>query len=308
MKLYLAPLEGITTYTYRNTHFEMFGGCDGYFAPFITPTENEKVGTRVIRDILPDKNRGINLVPQILSNKAEAFLSFLPKIKELGYTSINLNFGCPSGTVVKKGRGAGFLKDVEGIDEFLCRIFEKTEIPVSVKTRIGFRHAEEMERLMEVYNKYPISLLIIHPRTRENYYNGVPDMEAFKKAYDASKIPVCYNGNVFSVADFEKIRNNFPKLHSVMLGRGTIANPGIFREIKSGERLKTAELLAFTKALQERYMQVLGSEVYTLHKLKEIWMYMMWNFPDEKKLLKAIKKSSNLADLNAATAQLPEWE
>ncbi len=306
MRLYLAPLEGITTYTYRNTHNGMFGGCDGYFAPFITPTENEKVGLRVIRDIVPDKNQGIDLVPQVLSNKAEAFLSFLPKIKELGYTSINLNFGCPSGTVVKKGRGAGFLKDVEGIDEFLCRIFEKTDIDVSVKTRIGFWQAEEMERLMEVYNKYPISLLIIHPRTRENYYNGVPDMEAFKKAYDSSEVPVCYNGNVFSSKDFDKIKGEFPKLHSVMLGRGAVANPAIFREIKGGERLKTAELVDFTANLQKRYLGVLGSEIYTLHKLKEIWMYMMWNFPDEKKLFKAIKKASNLVDLNNAIMQLPE--
>jgi len=308
MELYLAPLEGITTYTYRNTHSEMFGGCDKYFAPFITPTENEKVGIRVIRDIVPDKNLEIDLVPQVLSNKAEAFLGFLPKIKELGYTSVNLNFGCPSGTVVKKGRGAGFLKDVEGIDEFLCRIFEKADIEISVKTRIGFWQAEEMEHLTEVYNKYPISLLIIHPRTRENYYNGVPDMAAFKKAYDASKIPVCYNGNVFSMADFEKIKNDFPGLHSVMLGRGAVANPAIFREIGGGERLKTAELAVFTAKLQQRYMSVLGSEVYTLHKLKEIWMYMMWNFPDEKKLFKAIKKSSTLADLNAAISQLPELE
>ena len=308
MELYLAPLEGITTYTYRNTHSEMFGGCDKYFAPFITPTENEKVGIRVIRDIVPDKNLEIDLVPQVLSNKAEAFLGFLPKIKELGYTSVNLNFGCPSGTVVKKGRGAGFLKDVEGIDEFLCRIFEKADIEISVKTRIGFWQAEEMEGLTEVYNKYPISLLIIHPRTRENYYNGVPDMAAFKKAYDASKIPVCYNGNVFSMADFEKIKNDFSGLHSVMLGRGAVANPAIFREIGDGERLKTAELAAFTAKLQQRYMSVLGSEVYTLHKLKEIWMYMMWNFPDEKKLFEAIKKSSTLADLNAAISQLPELE
>lgn len=306
MKLYLAPLEGITTYTYRNTQCEMFGGCDRYFAPFITPTENEKVGVRVIRDILPDRNCGIDLVPQVLANKAEAFLSFLPKIKELGYNSVNLNFGCPSGTVVKKGRGAGFLKDVEGIDEFLYKIFEKSDVEISVKTRIGFWSGEEMERLMEVYNKYPLSLLIIHPRTREAYYNGVPDMAVFKKAYEISKSPVCYNGNVFSAGDFKRISAEFPMLHSVMLGRGAIANPAIFREIRGGAALKTAELVEFTKILQTRYLEILRSEVYTLHKLKEIWMYAMWNFPDEKKLFKAIKKSSTLVDLNNAIMRLPE--
>ncbi|MDO4744859.1 MAG: tRNA-dihydrouridine synthase family protein, partial [Clostridia bacterium] len=284
MNLYFAPLEGITTYTYRNTHAEMFGGCDKYFAPFITPTANEKVGLKVLRDILPEKNNTERLVVQMLSSQPEAFLNFAEKIKAFGYDEINLNFGCPSSTVVKKDRGAGALRDISALDNFLAGVFEKSDIKISVKTRVGFWSGDEVGELMEVYNKYPISQLVVHPRAREDYYNGVPNMTAFEKAYSLAKMPVCYNGDVFSAEDFYGIEQRFSLLEGVMLGRGAVSNPAIFREIKGGARLKTNELAEFTARLKDRYLEVLGSEVYTLHKLKEIWMYIMWNFPDEKKI------------------------
>ncbi|MBR5155715.1 MAG: tRNA-dihydrouridine synthase family protein [Clostridia bacterium] len=306
MKLYFAPLEGITTYTYRNIHKEFFGGCDEYFAPFITPSANEKVSIKSLRDIMPENNRNLQPAVQVMANQPEAFLNFEEKIKELGYTSVNLNFGCPSSTVVKKNRGAGALLDIEKLDNFLKGVFEKSSLQISVKTRIGFFGADEMQGIMAVYNKYPISRLIVHPRTRQDYYSGIPDMAAFEEALCCAKMPVCYNGNIFSVKDFEGIRERFGGLDSVMIGRGAISNPAIFREIKGGEKLKTRELVDFTKALKEKYLDLLGSEIYTLHKLKEIWIYNMWNYPDEKKLLKAIKKSNRLADLICAIECLPE--
>ncbi len=306
MKLYFAPLEGITTYTYRNTHKEFFGGCDEYYAPFITPSANEKVSSKSLRDILPENNNGLKPMIQVMANRAEAFLNFEEKIKELGYTSVNLNFGCPSSTVVKKSRGAGALLELEVLDSFFAGIFEKSSLEISVKSRIGFFSADELEDIISVYNKYPITELIIHPRTRQDYYNGLPDMDAFEKVYKTAKMPVCYNGNIFSAEDFYRTENRFKGLGSMMIGRGAIANPGIFREIKDGKALKSAELVSFTKALKERYLKVLGSEVYTLHKLKEIWMYSMWNYPEEKRLLKAIKKSNQLAELIGTIECLPE--
>ncbi len=306
MKVYFAPLEGITTYTYRNAHAEMFGMCDEYFAPFITPTENEKIGKRNIRDILPENNKIKNLRVQVLSNNANAFVEFSQKVMELGYDEINLNVGCPSGTVVKKGRGAGFLKEAEKLDSFFDSIFSKTDIKLSVKTRTGFYSHEEFDELLKVYNKYPVTELIIHPRVREDFYNNYPHMQTFEKAYTNSKNPLIYNGDIFSPEQYKKIADEYEKLDGIMLGRGAIKNPAIFREIRGGERLKTSELIEFTKLLEERYLKVLGSEIYTLHKLKEIWLYIMWNFPEEKKILKAVKKSNKLSELNVAINYLPE--
>lgn len=305
MKIYFAPMEGITTYTYRNAHAEMFGMCDAYFAPFITPTDNEKISIKNLRDVLQENNE-TNLKVQVLSNSQTAFVEFAKRISELGYNEVNLNLGCPSGTVVKKGRGAGFLKDVEMLDRFFEDVFSKTDIRISVKTRTGFYSHEEFDELLSVYNKYPITELTIHPRVSEDFYKNNPDVDVFRKAYRDSKLKLCYNGNIFSMEDYEKIVTEFDELSGVMIGRGAIKNPAIFREIKGGGQLKTSELIKFSKVLEERYLKLLGSEVYTLHKLKEIWMYVMMNFPEEKKILKAVKKSNRLSDLNMAINCLPE--
>lgn len=304
MRLYFAPMEGITVFTYRNTHAEMFGGCDKYFSPFIVPTENEKISRKTLRDILPENNI-VKLRPQILTNSSEAFVQFAQRIKYLDYSELNLNLGCPSGTVVKKNRGAGALRDVDGLESFFDNVFSSTDIKVSVKTRAGFSGHDEFDRIIDVYKKYPIDELIVHPRVRMEYYNGVPNMETFEKAYNLSSFNLCYNGDIRSLADYHKIVTKYPDLSGIMIGRGAVANPAIFREIKGGEKLKTIELVEFTRVLEERYLKLLGSEKYTLHKLKEIWLYMMWNYPDEKKIIKAVKKSNKLSELNNAINCLP---
>lgn len=306
MNLYFAPLEGITTLIYRNTHADFFGGADCYYAPFISPSEQDKVNKKGLRDILPELNENVPLRAQVLTRDAKAFSKFADKIKAIGYDEINLNFGCPAGTVVKKGRGAGFLKEPEAIDKFLNEITAQNKIKVSVKTRIGFYSAEEFDALMDIYNKYPLELLIVHPRTREMLYSGVPCTEAFEKAYNMSKNPLCYNGNIYTVRDFELISEKFKNIEGVMLGRGAVKNPALFREIRGGKAIETEELVKFSKELAERYATGVRSEVYTLHKMKEIWVYMLQNFPEEKKIAKAMKKSSDLEKFIAATEALPE--
>ncbi len=306
MKLFFAPLEGITTYTFRNAHKEMFGGADTYFAPFINPSDNEKVSKKGFRDIASDKNENTPLCVQVLTSNAESFLKFCDKLRPLSYDEVNINIGCPAATVVRKGRGAGFLKAPDAIDSFLYEIFSKSDMKISVKTRIGFSSPDEFSHLMEIYNKYPISCLTIHPRTREQLYNGSCDISAFEKAYDVSKNKLCYNGDICTTEDFLKITGKFDKLDSIMIGRGAVANPAIFREIRGGEKLRTEELCAFSELLAERYKKVLGSEVFTLHKLKEVWIYAIRNFPNETKVAKLIKKAGTLGEFMAALKMLPE--
>ncbi len=307
MKLYFAPMEGITTYTYRNTHNELFGACDEYFAPFIVPTDNEKITLRTLRDIKRENNT-VPLVPQILCTSHTAFDKFVQKILPLGYDELNLNLGCPSGTVVKKGRGAGALKNPEELRHFLQEIFASPEIKISVKTRAGFYSHDEFGYLTELFNEFPISELIVHPRVREEYYKGMPNMQSFELAYRGARMNLCYNGNIYSAEDFKNITEKYPELSAVMIGRGAIRNPAIFREIRGGARLKTAELLEFTEILAEKYLKLLGSDRYTLHRLKEIWLYSIDNYPEEKKIMKLIKKSTKLSELISAINMLPELE
>ncbi len=306
MKLLFAPLEGITTYTYRNVHRKIFSGCDAYYAPFITPSDNEKITRKGLRDVVPEHNPETNLKVQVLTNRSDSFLKFSRKIRSIGYDEININLGCPFERVVRKGRGAGCLRDPEELDRFLDGIFPTDGMKVSIKTRIGYASGDEMGKLLQIYNQYPLSLLIVHPRAREDFYKGSPDMQVFSEVYRDSKNPLCYNGDIKTVHDFSKIEHDFPDLRSVMLGRGAVKNPALFREIQGGEKLRTEELLAFSDLLAEEYLRVLASETFTLQKLKEVWAYMMQNFPEETKIAKAIKKAGTTEELHHAATMLPE--
>lgn len=307
MKLYFAPLEGITTYVYRNTHAELFGGCDGYFAPFINPSDNERISNKSIKDILPENNSVPSLKVQVLTGNIGSFVRFADKLKAIGYDEVNLNFGCPSATVTNKGRGAGILRDVTAMDEFLAGA-SHCGLGLSVKTRAGYHSPKELDTLMTVYNKYKLTELIVHPRSREQFYSGTPDYTAFQHAVAMSENPVCYNGNIFHPSGYNAIVNRFPSIEGVMLGRGAVANPALFRQIRGGAKLTTAELVQFVNVLADNYNMVLKSDANTMYKLKEILMLIMWNFQDNKKLVKAIKKANRLSDLLAVADTMPELE
>ncbi|MEQ8199412.1 MAG: tRNA-dihydrouridine synthase family protein, partial [Clostridiaceae bacterium] len=197
MKYYLAPMEGITGYIYRNSYEKFFCNIDKYFTPFIVPNRSRSLKTKELRDILPENNKDINnIVPQILTNDSEGFIATAKKLQQLGYKEINLNLGCPSGTVVSKNRGSGFLAQREELDVFLDEIFKMDHMKISIKTRIGKDSPEEFYELIKIYNKYPLEELIIHPRTRNDFYGNKPNLEVFKDALSLSTNPVCYNGDI----------------------------------------------------------------------------------------------------------------
>lgn len=223
MKYYLAPMEGITGYIYRNSYNKYFNNIDKFFTPFITPNTSKSFKTKELRDLLPENNEGLNVVPQILTNDSEGFISTAKKLKDLGYNEINLNLGCPSGTVVSKYRGSGFLAKREELDKFLDEIFKMDDMKISIKTRIGKDKPEEFYELINIYNKYPLEELIIHPRTREDFYGNKPNLEIFKDALSLSKSSVCYNGDIFTVKDYNNFIDCFPSVEKIMIGRGILA-------------------------------------------------------------------------------------
>ena len=167
MKIYLAPLEGITNYVYRKALFECFDGFDKYFIPFIRAKQNLNLSGREKKDLLPENNEGMYAVPQILTKKAGDFIRTVELLSEYGYQEVNLNLGCPSKTVVTKGCGAGFLDRPEELERFLDEIFAKCNIQISVKTRLGMEDASGFPELMKLYNKFPMKELIIHPRVQK---------------------------------------------------------------------------------------------------------------------------------------------
>ncbi|SHH89930.1 tRNA dihydrouridine synthase [Clostridium grantii] len=304
MKFYFAPLEGVTGYIYRNAHAAFFNNVDKYFTPFISPNQHGRFSTRELNDILPAHNKGLIVIPQILTNNPEDFIGTSKQLKDFGYTEINLNLGCPSGTVVSKGKGSGFLSRKEDLDRFLDKIFTESVTKISVKTRIGQDEPEEFYEILEIFNKYPMEELIIHPRVQKDYYKNKPNMKIFKEAVALSKNPLCYNGDVFTANDFKAFSVDYPSIQNIMLGRGLIANPSLISQINDNSVLNKNHLLQFHNRLYEDYQEVLFGERNILFKMKETWFYMIHIFSNHEKYAKEIKKLKKLKDYEFLISRL----
>jgi tRNA-dihydrouridine synthase len=304
MKYYFAPLEGVTGYIYRNAHQTFFGQIDKYFTPFISPTKNKGFTSRELNDILPEHNQGIPVVPQILTNNSEYFIDTMNQLTKFGYDEINLNLGCPSGTVVAKHKGSGFLAQREKLDGFLEDIFSNASIKISIKTRIGKDCADEFYELIKIFNKYPVEELIIHPRIQTDFYKNKPNRSVFKDALALSKNPVCYNGDIFNEPSYRELTEMYPGLGAVMLGRGLITNPALIEEIKNNHVIDKQVMKAFHDAVYADYQKILSGERNVLFKMKELWFYMINLFEESDKYSKEIKKTDGLRDYEAVISML----
>lgn len=304
MELSFAPMEGVTYAAFRRTHAKLFGGADIYYAPFIAPNGDGSYKTGNRRDVLPENNEGIKLVPQILCNAAEPFLLVAKELEGMGYSHVNLNAGCPSGTVVAKFKGSGMLRDLESLERILEEIFSRCPLKVSVKTRMGVHSTEEFGAIMEVYKKFPIELLTVHARDRDGMYKSSPDTDGFAKAMEICPFPVEYNGNVFCAKDADAVLARFPHMNRIMIGRGAIADPALFRRIRGGEALSREELQHFHDVLLEEYLTGGLDEHHAIPRMKELWSYFRFKFPGEDKNMKTIFKSRNMPDYKSAVSSL----
>ena len=292
MDYYFAPLEGITWYVYRNAHQKFFPGITKYFAPFIVANQQDKFSARELNDLIPDHNQGLNLIPQVLTNKAEDFLFTLDKLKKMGYQEVNLNLGCPSNTVVAKHKGSGFLAKPEELNRFLDHLFMKTTMEISVKTRIGKTNPDEFEELLKIFNRYPLKELIIHPRIQKDFYKNTPNMEVFGAAVQASKNPICYNGDLITNEDMGLFQEDFPQIKTVMIGRGLIRNPGMVNDYLNQQKTDFVKLKLFHDTVYEEYKEILSGDRNLLFRMKEIWIYLIDLFEENEKIMKKIRKTN----------------
>ena len=307
MKFYFAPLEGVTGYIYRNAYNKFFGQeIDKYFTPFIVPTMNYCFTSKELNDIKPEHNKNMKVIPQILTNNVEYFLSTTEKLNEFGYDEINLNLGCPSSIVVSKGRGSGFLARVDELDAFLDEIYKIDDMRISIKTRLGKDSPEEFYQLLNIYNKYPLEELIIHPRTQKDFYGNKPNLDIFKDALSLSKHSICYNGDIFTVENHDRIKALFPTVDKMMLGRGILANPGLIHEIINNSLMSKEQLKVFHDEIFQSYIEFFGDNKYALFRMKELWGYMIYIFSNSKAYSMEIKKSQNIDEYNEAVSKLLE--
>ena len=284
MKYYLAPMEGLTGYIYRNAYHACYHAMDKYFTPFLSPKANSKLSLRELNDILPEHNQGMYVVPQILTNQAEDFIRTAKELQEYGYSEINLNLGCPSGTVVSKHKGAGFLGRPDSLDRFLdevCGKMDEMGMEVSVKTRLGLISPDEFTGLLEIYNRYPLKELILHPRVRTDYYKNTPNMPAFRGGFDGSRSPVCYNGDIFTAAAYGRVSEKYSDIRHWMIGRGLLSNPALCREIRGGDCASREELADYYHTMRDEYEVRLQGNKKVVFLMKEFWHYISWILSEE---------------------------
>lgn len=293
MLYYCAPLEGMTGSIFRNAHQRYFPGVDKYYMPFLSPSHHHVFTKRERREIDPQTNKGARVVPQLLTKRSEDFLWAANELFHMGYGEVNLNLGCPSGTVVTKGKGSGFLADLEGLDYFLEEIFAKAAGPISIKTRLGLTREDEFWPLLEMYNKYPLVELTIHPRLQKDFYRGTVRLSGLEQMLETSRNPVCYNGDLTTRADFAHLIQAYPSIKRVMVGRGLMANPALITREKGGPETRREAIEAFHDELYHGYAQAFGSERSAMMRMKELWFYLGGLFGESGRYLKKIKKTTD---------------
>lgn len=299
MNYYFAPMEGLTDSIYRRSHHRFFGGVDRYYMPFFSPTVHRTLTPREARELPKADSVPFCAVPQVLTKCAEDFLWAAEVVRDLGYTEINLNLGCPSGTVVAKGKGSGMLRDLEVLEHFFEEIFSHAVLPISVKTRLGLESPEEFAAILELYNRYPIKELTIHPRVRKQFYDGEVHQEWFAYAVAYSKIPLCYNGDIGSLSDVGALEARYPGLNAVMIGRGLIADPGM---LCGGTDVSTLE--AFLNALMDAYEIEFSGCRNALFRMKENWAHLHDRFAGSEKLWKKMRKTTDAAEFRFLSSEL----
>ncbi len=252
MTIYFAPMEGITDGILRQVHHRLFGGIDVYCLPFHKLTQSLSLLTREERDISPDENEGLNVLPQALTRDPDQLSAWLYYVSECGYSRADLNLGCPSPTVTARGRGSGLLRDPDYLRSFLDRLFSCTlPVSLSAKTRIGYERAEEWPALAELLAGYPFAHVTVHVRTTREQYTGGIHPEAFEIALQKGILHPVYNGDLRTPEDVQALTARFPKAEAVMIGRGLLADPALARRIRGGKEADRDELAAWYTALYE---------------------------------------------------------
>lgn len=300
MRYYFAPMEGLTDSVYRRLHNKYFPGVDRYYMPFFSPTVHRQLTQRESRELPEADSVSFAAVPQVLAKVPEDFLWAAEVIRDRGYDEVNLNLGRPSGTVTAKGKGAGMLADPEALDRFLDTVFSKCPIAISVKTRLGMHTPEEFPALLDIFNRYPIRELTVHPRVRQEFYSSPIHFDWFDYAVENSRNRLCYNGNLCTLAQIREFEKKYPQINSVMIGRGLIGDPGML----TPGGTTAAALEAFFSELLEVYTRDFGGARNAMFRLKENWFYLLRRFEGSEKLGKQLRKTTDVNVYKSITSEI----
>lgn len=303
-----SPLQGFTDFRFRNAFHQYFGGIDTFYAPYIRMNGKVVIKNSYKRDLALENNDTLEVIPQIMTNSDEEFLHVVKYIQELGYKELNWNLGCPYPMVTKQGMGSGLICNPEKIDHILDRVHSETDITVSMKMRMGYEHAEEIQDVFPILDKYPLKNIAIHARIGKQLYKGGVDLDSFQKCVDNTKHKLYYNGDMTSVTAFRKMQERFPSIDHWMLGRGLIADPFLPQMIKDDTTAYPENSMQifreFHNTIFQQYDEFLQGPTPIRMKMLGFWEYFAQSFDNPQKVYKLIKKAGNIKNYQAAVAEI----
>ena len=303
-----SPLQGFTDFRFRNAFHKYFGGIDTFYSPYIKLNGKLVVKGSYERDILPENNSTLEVIPQIITNDAEEFLFVAKYVQQFGYKELNWNLGCPYPMVAKCGMGSGLIKNTDQIEHILKRVHNETDIIVSMKMRMGYENPTEILDVFPILEQYPIKNIAIHARIGKQLYKGGVDLDSFQKCLDTSKQKIYYNGDITSVTKFNELQERFPSIDHWMIGRGLIADPFLPSMIKNDtteypkNRLEIFE--AFHDQIYREYDAYLQGPTPIRMKMLGFWEYFSESFSNPQKTFKKIKKAGNSKNYEAAVKEI----
>ena len=303
-----SPLQGFTDFRFRNAQNNQFGGIDTFYAPYIRLNGKFSIKNAYQRDLLPENNSGLKVIPQIITNDADEFLFVANYVQQLGYKELNWNLGCPYPMVTKCGMGSGLINDSGKINEILKKVQAESDILVSMKMRLGYENSDEIIKSLPILDTFPLKNIAIHARIGKQLYKGGVDLEGFQKCIDTTKHTLYYNGDITSVAKFREMQERFPTINHWMIGRGLIADPFLPSMIKNNTleypENKIALFIEFHNTLYQQYSESLFGATHILLKMYHLWEYFSLSFFDPRKTLKKIKKAKSIKNYEAAVADI----
>ena len=303
-----SPLQGFTDFRFRNAFHKHFGGIDTFYSPYIKLNGKLVVKGSYERDILPENNSTLEVIPQIITNDAEEFLFVAKYVQQFGYKELNWNLGCPYPMVAKCGMGSGLIKNTDQIEHILKRVHNETDIIVSMKMRMGYENPTEILDVFPILEQYPIKNIAIHARIGKQLYKGGVDLDSFQKCLDTSKQKIYYNGDITSVTKFNELQERFPSIEHWMIGRGLIADPFLPSMIKNNTteypKNKLEIFEAFHDEIYQEYDAYLSGPTPIRMKMLGFWEYFSESFSNPQKTFKKIKKAGNSKNYEIAVKEI----
>lgn len=303
-----SPLQGFTDFRFRNAINQYFGGIDTYYSPYIRLNGKMEIKASYQRDLLPENNSDIEVIPQVITNDPDEFLFVAKYVQELGYKELNWNLGCPYPMVTKSGMGSGLICNTQKINAVLDKAHSESDIIVSMKMRLGYDNAQEILDVFPILDTYPLKNIAIHARLGKQLYKGGVHLDDFQKCIENTKHKLYYNGDITSVTKFREMQERFPSIDHWMIGRGLIADPFLPSMIKKDTTEypdnKMELFSAFHDTLYEGYSQSLSGPAHILLKMHHLWEYFSVIFSNPHKVMKKIKKTKNIRNYEIAVKEI----